>query len=66
MFHSTIHIDSSVVALTGASIMLLIGKQDVDEIMAGIEWSTILFFMGLFVVVGGLVEVGIINKLARH
>ncbi|HGM3508639.1 ArsB/NhaD family transporter [Clostridioides sp. ZZV15-6383] len=65
MFHSTIHIDSSVVALTGASIMLLIGKQDVDEIMAGIEWSTILFFMGLFVVVGGLVEVGIINKLAQ-
>ena len=45
--------------------MLLIGKQDVDEIMAGIEWSTILFFMGLFVVVGGLVEVGIINKLAQ-
>ncbi len=33
--------------------------------MAGIEWSTILFFMGLFVVVGGLVEVGIINKLAQ-
>ncbi|MCC0782296.1 ArsB/NhaD family transporter [Clostridioides sp. ES-S-0108-01] len=65
MFHSTIHIDSSVIALTGASIMLLIGKQDVDEIMAGIEWSTILFFMGLFVVVGGLVEVGIINKLAQ-
>lgn len=62
--HSIIHIDSSIVALTGATVMLFIGKQDIDEILASIEWSTILFFTGLFVIVGGLQEVGIINKLA--
>lgn len=62
--HSIIHIESSIVALTGATVMLLIGKQDIDEILASIEWSTIVFFIGLFIIVGGLQEVGIINKLA--
>lgn len=64
MFHNVIKIDSCIVALTGATVMLLIGKQDVDEILAGIEWSTISFFIGLFVIVGGLQEVGVINQLA--
>lgn len=65
MLHNVIHIESSVVALSGATIMLFIGKQDVDEILASVEWSTIAFFGGLFVIVGGLVEVGIINNIAE-
>ncbi|MBU5306294.1 ArsB/NhaD family transporter [Clostridioides mangenotii] len=64
-FHSTLKIESCIVALTGAVVMLLIGKQDVDEILLDVEWSTIFFFMGLFIVVGGLVEVGLINNLAE-
>lgn len=64
VFHNVIHLDSCVVALSGATIILLIGKQDVEEILASIEWSTIAFFVGLFVIVGGLQEVGIINKIA--
>lgn len=62
--HNTIKLESSVVALTGGVIMLFIGKQDIDDILASVEWSTIFFFIGLFVVVGGLVEVGIIHRLA--
>lgn len=65
MLHNVIHLESSIVALTGATIMMFIGKQDVDEILASIEWSTIAFFGGLFVIVGGLVEVGIINNIAE-
>lgn len=65
IFHNIIHIDSSIIALTGATIMLFIGKQDIDEILASIEWSTIIFFIGLFVIVGGLVEVGLITTLAE-
>lgn len=64
--HNIIHIESSVVALAGATIMIFIGKQDVDEILSSIEWSTIAFFGGLFIVVGGLVEVGIINFIAEY
>ena len=44
--------------------MLLIGKQNIDYIISEVEWSTILFFTMLFVVVGGLVETGLIGQLA--
>ncbi|CEP39539.1 ArsB/NhaD family transporter [Paraclostridium sordellii] len=66
VLHNIIHIESSVIALTGATIMMFIGKQDVDEILSSIEWSTIAFFGGLFVIVGGLVEVGIIDFIASY
>ena len=65
VFHGTLGIESSVVALTAAAIMLLIGKQDIEKIFSEIEWTTIIFFIGLFVVVGGMVEVGIIDTLAN-
>ena len=66
VLHNIIHIESSIIALTGATVMMFIGKQDVDEILSSIEWSTIAFFGGLFVVVGGLVEVGIIDFIASY
>lgn len=65
IFHSQLHLESCYISLLAACIMLLIGKQDPEEIIASVEWSTILFFIGLFVVVGGLVEVGIIDSLAK-
>lgn len=65
MLHSVIHIESSVIALAAGTIMLLIGKQDVDEVIAQVEWTTIIFFTALFVVVGGMVETGVIDSLAN-
>ncbi len=65
IFHSKLNIDSSIVALSGACIMLIIGKQDTNEIINSVEWSTIIFFIGLFIVVGGLSECGVINSLAE-
>lgn len=64
MMHAQIHIGSDIVALLAATILLLISKQDVEDIMSDVEWPTIAFFAGLFVLVGGLEEVGIINALA--
>lgn len=66
VLHNIIHIESSIIALTGATVMMFIGKQDVDEILSSIEWSTIAFFGGLFVIVGGLVEVGIIDFISSY
>ncbi|WP_025162862.1 ArsB/NhaD family transporter [Paraclostridium bifermentans] len=66
ILHNVLNLESSIVALTGATIMMFIGKQDVDEILSSVEWSTIAFFGGLFVIVGGLVEVGIINSIAEY
>jgi Na+/H+ antiporter NhaD/arsenite permease-like protein len=65
VFHDKLGIESSVVALTAAAIMLIIGKADVDNAIQDVEWTTILFFMSLFVVVGGLTETGVIKKLAN-
>ena len=63
VFHAQLHLESCTIALT-AAIMLLIGRQDLEETVAGVEWTTILFFTGLFVVVGGLQETGVIQLLA--
>ena len=63
--HSSLGVESCVVALAAASIMLLIGRQDIEEIVLGVEWSTILFFTGLFVIVGGMVKCGVISALGN-
>lgn len=65
MTHSKLGIESSVIALSGACIMLLIGKQDPHEIIYSVEWPTIAFFAGLFIVVGGLSSSGVITMLAN-
>ena len=66
IFHSRLNIESSIIALSGACIMLVIGKQDAGEIINSVEWSTIIFFIGLFIVVGGISESGVIKNLASY
>lgn len=65
VFHGAIGIESSVVALTAATAMMIVGKVNVEHIIVEAEWGTILFFVGLFMVVGGMVETGVINSLAQ-
>ena len=64
MFHSSLGMESCTIALLAAVIMMIVGKQDVEDVIMGVEWSTILFFIGLFVVVGGMEETGVIDQLA--
>lgn len=63
--HGVLHVEPATVALIGASVLLLIGKQDVHEILAEVEWPTIFFFIGLFIMVGGIVKVGIIEDISQ-
>lgn len=63
--HSTIHINSSTIAIAGASILLLITGRPVHDTLKEIEWETIFFFIGLFVMVGGLEQTGVIHALAE-
>ncbi|MEZ5093013.1 ArsB/NhaD family transporter [Nocardioides sp.] len=62
--HSVFHYEPSVVALLGAGLLLLISKVTVQDALVDIEWETLTFFMGLFVMVGALVETGVIEEFA--
>ena len=66
MLHGFLHLESSVIALSAAAIMILIGNQNIEETITGVEWTSIGFFCGLFIVVGGLVETGLIDMLAQY
>ena len=66
--HSFTHIESSLIALTGGFLLLLLAggsEHLVEKAMHSVEWPTIFFFIGLFIAVGGLIEVGIIAQLAE-
>ncbi|HEX6532928.1 MAG TPA: ArsB/NhaD family transporter [Nitrospira sp.] len=70
--HSMLHVEPATIALLGASMFMLIGrandKRDGDELsfLAEVEWKTIFFFIGLFILVGALVKVGVIRMLAAQ
>lgn len=67
--HQLVHVESSTVALGGAFLLLLIASRDhsfIEHAMEKVEWTTIFFFIGLFIAVGGLIEVGIIKQIAEY
>lgn len=65
MAHGALGLESCIIALTAACIMLIISKADLEECIFGVEWSTLGFFAGLFMVVGGMEHTGVINLLAN-
>jgi Na+/H+ antiporter NhaD/arsenite permease-like protein len=62
--HSTLHLEPAVVALTGATAMLLVASDNVEKALERVDWSTIFFFIGLFVMVGALQQQGVIARVA--
>ncbi|HMM07057.1 MAG TPA: ArsB/NhaD family transporter [Clostridiales bacterium] len=65
MLHGVIGIESSVIALAAGILMVIIGGTSVEEAIHHVEWPTLLFFIGLFVVVGALEATGVITLLAN-
>lgn len=65
MFHQSFGYESATIALFGAGLLLLMSKIDPEEILIEVEWPTIFFFTALFILVGGLEEVGAIDFLAE-
>ncbi|WP_020573633.1 SLC13 family permease [Actinopolymorpha alba] len=63
--HSVLHLEPSIVALLGAGAMILVSGASPAEFLEEVEWQTLVFFMGLFILVGGLVNVGVIEALGR-
>jgi Na+/H+ antiporter NhaD/arsenite permease-like protein len=65
LVHSIFHYEAATIALAGAVLVLLIGRSDVHRVLSEIEWATLLFFVGLFIVVEGVIEVGFVDIAAR-
>ncbi|GFG49498.1 hypothetical protein CQY20_22795 [Mycolicibacterium agri] len=65
ILHSVLHIEPSIVALLGAGVLVVISRLDRDDYLASVEWETLLFFAGLFIMVGALVKTGVVEALAR-
>jgi Na+/H+ antiporter NhaD/arsenite permease-like protein len=63
--HAPLHMEPSLVALVGAGILIVISGLEHSDYLSGVEWDTLLFFAGLFVMVGALVKTGVVNELAR-
>lgn len=63
--HQMLHLDSATVAMAGAAVLLLISGLEPDEIFKEVEWNTIFFFIGLFIIVGGLEATGVIYRIAE-
>jgi Na+/H+ antiporter NhaD/arsenite permease-like protein len=63
--HQALHLEPATVALSGATVMLLVSRQPLERSLAGIEWPTLFFFVGLFVMVGALEHTGAIREVAN-
>lgn len=61
MLHGVLHIPPAAIALFGASVLMILAKKDAEHYFKEVEWVTIFFFIGLFILVDSLVELGVIE-----
>jgi Na+/H+ antiporter NhaD/arsenite permease-like protein len=65
LVHGALHLEPATIALTGATILMLWGRNDPHHVLREIEWTTLFFFIGLFIIVEAVVKVGIIEAVAQ-
>ena len=63
--HSALHMEPSIVALLGAGVLIVVSRLEHSDYLSSVEWETLLFFAGLFIMVGALVKTGVVKQLAR-
>ncbi len=65
LLHGLLGIGPGLVALIGASVALVWIRPSIDEVVKSVEWDVLVFFIGLFVIVGGLSAAGVLDFAAR-
>ncbi|MGI6045635.1 MAG: SLC13 family permease [Eggerthellaceae bacterium] len=65
MLHGTLGIESCVVAMGAAGLIMLISRRSIEKALHGVEWTTLTFFAGLFIIVGAMAETGVIGIVAQ-
>ncbi len=64
LLHGALGYEPGTVALAGAAMLLLLSRIEPHEVLREVEWTTLFFFIGLFIMVGGIIEVGLIDLIA--
>lgn len=65
VLHAVVHLEPSIVAIVGGLVLLAVSRLDAEDVALDVEWHTLVFFAGLFVMVGALVNAGVIDQVAR-
>jgi len=66
ILHQNLSLESATIAMSGAALLMLLTGDDPEASLGSVEWGTLFFFIGLFILVGGLVKVGIIEIVAHR
>jgi Na+/H+ antiporter NhaD/arsenite permease-like protein len=64
LVHGPLGFEPATVALTGAVALMIVAREDPHEVLAEVEWSTLFFFVGLFMLVAGVIEIGLLTAVA--
>lgn len=64
-FHGALHLEPATIALAGAAALLLLHREEPEGTLREVEWSTIFFFAGLFIMVSALVKVGVVKMIGQ-
>ncbi|WP_338704017.1 ArsB/NhaD family transporter (plasmid) [Streptomyces sp. Q6] len=65
VLHPVVHYEPSVVALLGAGLLVAVSTVETGDVLSEVEWPTLAFFAGLFVMIGGLIETGVIGEISK-
>jgi Na+/H+ antiporter NhaD/arsenite permease-like protein len=64
LVHGPLGYEPATVALTGAVALMIVAREDPHEILREVEWPTLFFFIGLFMLIAGVIEIGLIDAIA--
>lgn len=65
MLHGVLHVESCIIALGAGALILLLSGSSIEDALADVEWTTLAFFAGLFIIVGAMTETGVIDMVAN-
>ncbi|MCX5051987.1 ArsB/NhaD family transporter [Streptomyces sp. NBC_00201] len=65
VLHPVLHYEPSIVALLGAGLLIAVSTVDTHDVLAEVEWPTLAFFAGLFVMIGGLIDTGVVGEVSQ-
>lgn len=65
VFHHQLHFEPATIALAGAALLLLLSRAEPHKILEAVEWPTLFFFIGLFIIIGGVVKIGMIKIMSE-